>query len=194
MEQIDRYVDLVANESKDQNLVSKSTLVSFWTRHIADSLQLIEIASRHAGSPASWIDVGTGPGIPGIIIAVATRDPMVLLEPRTQRVRFLAHVVATLGLRNVTLVQDRVETYRPATTFDVITARALAPLPKLIGIARHLASSSTTWILPKGVSAKSELASLPQSCQTNWMCEPSKTAPESMILVGRGRMKEAIRE
>jgi 16S rRNA (guanine527-N7)-methyltransferase len=105
-----------------------------------------------------------------------------LIEPRRLRVQFLEGVVAKLGLR-ATVVAQKVE--RAEGTFDVVTARAVAALPRLLGIAHHLAKPDTVWVLPKGRNAKSELA----EARRSWHCEASSEAsitdPQSEILVLR---------
>ena len=90
-----------------------------------------------------------------------------------------------LQLDNITVVQQGVEKFT-ARPYDVLTARAVAPLVKFIGMARHLASPQTVWLLPKGLSARSELESLSEACQGSWHIEDSITARGSGILVGQG--------
>jgi len=177
---LDRYAEAVAGEQRGQNLVSAATLPHFWSRHIVDSAQLIKLAGA-----GGWLDIGSGAGLPGIVVAILTGAPMVLVEPRPLRATFLARMVTELELRLCTVAMmpiARVATQR----FDVITARALAPLPKLVAMASRFADLSTIWVLPKGRSAQSELASLPRAWQGDWMEVSSITDPTSGILVGRG--------
>ena len=181
-----RFADLVAHEAKKQNLVSAATLDVFWVRHILDSAQLIKMARSYLGDATlRWVDVGSGAGIPGVIIAIVTAQPIVLIEPRAQRARFLAETVETLRLGYAEVFQGIVQSFR-GETFDVITARAVASLPKMVAIARHLSNADTIWLLPKGRSARSELESMSQACQSAWVIEDSVTEPGSGILVGKG--------
>jgi len=178
---LDRFCALVAAEQLNQNLVSASTLSDFWTRHILDAAQLVIRAERRAGG---WLDIGSGAGIPGIVTAILTGAPTCLVEPRKRRAEFLRTAVAELGLRKVEVAQSGVEQLRGLTA-DIITARAVAPLPKLIAMSVHCANPDTLWILPKGRSAKAELESLPRTWQGAWAMHRSITDADSFILVGR---------
>ena len=186
LNRLDHFAALVKMESENQNLISAQTTSVFWSRHIADSAQLVMLARSIPSTRARrWVDVGSGAGIPGIVLAILTQEPTTLVEPRQRRAEFLASVVRLLALADVTIIASRAERYS-APPFDIITARAVAPLPKLIKIAHHLSHETSLWLLPKGQSARSELASLPKSCQTGWHIEDSVTEPNSGILVGRG--------
>jgi 16S rRNA (guanine527-N7)-methyltransferase len=178
---LDHYAALVKDEARRQNLVSASTLDSLWERHIVDSAQLVRF--EPFGS-ASWLDIGSGAGLPGLVIAILLEGPMLLVEPRKLRADFLRRAVAELGLESrVAVAQSRVEAVDGR--FDVITARAVAPLDKLLQLSTHLSTRKSIWLLPKGRSAQTELA----DARRNWQCEaevvPSCTDPDSEILVLR---------
>ena len=177
VEKLERYAALIAEENQRQNLVSRSTLDQFWERHILDSAQLARF-EPHPG--ASWLDIGSGAGLPGIVIAALVSGPVTLVEPRRLRAEFLERAAAELGLA-VTVHLAKAEALRGR--FDSITARAVASADRLLHLSAHLAHSGTIWVLPKGKSAKSELV----EAQRNWQCEakvePSVTDPESAILV-----------
>lgn len=170
---------LLITESRHQNLVSASTLDSAWERHILDSAQLFQLAPNGAG----WLDIGSGAGLPGIVIASMTDAPVHLIEPRRLRAEFLRKVAGKLGLGNVTV--DCAKAERVSGKYDVITARAVASLTRLVRLGAHLSHPGTIWVLPKGKNAKSELA----EAQLSWQCEvrevPSLTDPEATILVLR---------
>lgn len=174
---IERYVELLRREASIQNLVSASTLEDVWSRHILDSEQLTRLASPNA----SWIDIGSGGGLPGIIVALITGAPTLLVEPRRLRAEFLKRVLADLEISNAAVAMCKAEQLRGR--YDIITARAVAALSKLLGITTHLAGPGTIWVLPKGRNAKSELA----EAQRNWhyevRAEPSCTDPEASILL-----------
>lgn len=178
-ERLSAFEQRLRVESQRQNLVSASTLDHLWDRHILDSAQLVRFEPR---SGASWVDVGSGAGLPGVVIALLVEGPVTLVEPRRLRADFLHEAVHALGL-NTTIEQAKAE--RITGGFDVITARAVAPLDKLLGITHHLSHRDTIWVLPKGASAKSELA----EARRNWQCEvdeeASCTDPNSTILVLR---------
>ena len=179
--QLQIYADLVQEEAGRQNLIAESTLSSLWDRHILDSAQLVRFEPKEG---ASWLDIGSGAGLPGIVVALLVAGPMLLVEPRRLRADFLERVIATLGLdRRVSVAQMKVE--KVAGRFDVITARAVASLDRLLRISTHLSTRKSLWVLPKGRGAQSELA----EARRNWHCDaasvPSRTDPESEILVLR---------
>jgi 16S rRNA (guanine527-N7)-methyltransferase len=176
---LEAYVDRLKAANRQQNLVAASTLGAIWERHILDSAQLARFAPR-AG--ASWIDIGSGAGLPGIVIAALTEGPVTLAEPRRLRAAFLQETVEALGLANrVSVLSTKIENVHGK--FDVITARAVAPLGRLLGMAHHLAHSGTVWALPKGRNAKSELAEAQRSWQCAVRSEASCTDPDATILV-----------
>ena len=173
-----RYKALVTAENEAQNLVSPASLAEFDTRHIDDGIQLAAL-----GRPGSWCDVGSGAGLPGIVIALVTGAPMTLIEPRKLRADFLRRAVAELGL-DAEVAEMRAE--RVPAHFDNITARAVAELPKLFAIAENLAQRGTRWILPKGRSAKKELEAAQMSWQGSFTLVPSRTSDEATIIVAEG--------
>ncbi len=177
------YAGLVRAENERQNLVSRSTLDAFWDRHIIDSAQLVSFGR------GAWLDIGSGAGLPGIVLACLVDGPVSLVEPRRLRAEFLERCVDTLGLDDrVTIHQAKVE--RIDGQFDSITARAVASADRILSLSAHLAHSDTVWVLPKGKTAESELAEV----QRNWQCsvrlEKSVTDPDSAILLlGKVRAK-----
>jgi 16S rRNA (guanine527-N7)-methyltransferase len=179
-ERIQIFADRLKRENEAQNLVSASTIGQLWERHVLDSAQLLRFEPT-AG--ASWVDIGSGAGLPGIVIACLADGPVTLIEPRRLRAEFLARTVNALGL-DAKVEQSKAE--RVTGRFDVITGRAVASLDRFLGISHHLSHPGTIWVLPKGRSAKSELA----EAQRNWQCEAclvaSITDPESTILVLSG--------
>jgi 16S rRNA (guanine527-N7)-methyltransferase len=179
-ERIESFAEHLKRENEAQNLVAASTIGQLWQRHILDSAQLLRFAPT-AG--ASWVDIGSGAGLPGIVIACLADGPVTLVEPRRLRAEFLARTISTFGL-DARVEQSKAE--RVTGRFDVITGRAVASLDRFLGISHHLSHSGTIWVLPKGRSAKSELA----EAQRNWQCEAclaaSITDPESTILVLSG--------
>jgi 16S rRNA (guanine527-N7)-methyltransferase len=179
-ELLELYAAILRDEAERHNLVSRSTLDSLWERHILDSAQLARFEPRPG---ASWVDIGSGAGLPGVVLAALVTGPVTLVEPRRLRAEFLERVVRELGLTLVTVAAAKVE--KVQGQFDVITARALAPLDRLLKISTHLSTRKTLWVLPKGRGAESELA----EARRNWQCEassvPSSTDPDSQILLIR---------
>lgn len=179
MSQLDHFRRAVIHEASRQNLVSTSTLEAFWARHIADSAQLIRFSQV-----GPWLDIGSGAGLPGLVVAIITGEWLTLCEPRKRRAAFLQEVVAALALRNVRVVPAPVER-SVAFAAATISARAVAPLPHLLEIGLPFATVDTTWILPKGKKGREELASLPKRWQGEFSAHASVTDPESVIIVGR---------
>jgi 16S rRNA (guanine527-N7)-methyltransferase len=178
---LERFSGLLRAESERQNLVARSTLDQLWSRHLVDSAQLVPLAD----TPGSWIDIGSGAGLPGLVVAILTDREVTLVEPRTKRVAFLRDAAESLGLDRVTVVASRIETHRPAGAAAIISARAVAPLYELFGGAQHCADSSTVWLLPKGRNAESEVEATRGAWQGVFHVEPSITSPESGIVVAR---------
>ncbi len=178
-ERIERFVGLLREGAAKQNLIAPSTMDAIWDRHIVDSAQLLRFVPP---GNSSWADIGSGAGLPGMVIAILVDGPVTLIEPRRLRAAFLREAVNALGLsKRVTVECARVE--RVEGRFDVITGRAVAALDRFLDIAGHLSQSKTIWVLPKGRNAQSELA----QALRNWHCEVSVeqscTDPESQILV-----------
>jgi 16S rRNA (guanine527-N7)-methyltransferase len=179
---LDRYVALLLEENQRQNLIARSTVEEIWDRHIVDSAQLVRFAPR---PDSSWLDIGSGAGLPGLVIAILAEGPVTLLEPRKLRAEFLHQAADALGLANrVTVHAAKVE--RITGRFDVITARAVAPLDALLRISQHLSTDKTTWVLPKGKSAQTELDEARRAWQGSFRLEPSVTSGEAAILVAAG--------
>lgn len=179
-ERLQRYVELLRAENELQNLVSASTLDHIWERHILDSAQLVRFEPREA---TSWVDVGSGAGLPGIVIACLVSGAVRLVEPRRLRAEFLSRAVAELGL-HATVEYARVE--RITGSADVITGRAVASLTIFIQMSQHLSTEKTIWLLPKGRHVQSELAEARRSWQGVFHVEPSVTDADSKIIVATG--------
>ncbi|MFL6752102.1 MAG: 16S rRNA (guanine(527)-N(7))-methyltransferase RsmG [Sphingomicrobium sp.] len=182
-ETIDRlkaYEALLREESRRHNLISASTLDQLWERHILDSAQLLRF-EPHLG--ASWVDVGSGAGLPGVVIACLTEGSVTLIEPRRLRAEFLRDAVRALGLDAIV---ECAKVQRIAGSFDVITGRAVAPLAKFLEMSHHLSTRKTIWALPRGRTAQSELADARRAWQGVFHVERSVTDDESFIVVGTG--------
>jgi 16S rRNA (guanine527-N7)-methyltransferase len=189
----DRALDLLAafvaalgEENRRQNLVAARSLDEVWWRHVVDSAQLLLVSRETKLGAGSWWDLGSGAGFPGLVIAVLSSDTQVcLVEERKARAGWLTQAVAQLGLRNVRVIGQplkRVAT-EPAA---VISARAFAPLGKLLGLAARFSTPETVWLLPKGESARQEVEGLPAGLRRMFRVEPSATNPAAGIVVGRG--------
>lgn len=173
---------ILLTEMAQQNLIAESTRPHIWARHIVDSAQLLPLAAE-AGE-GQWIDLGSGAGLPGIVVAILTDRPVLMVESRRKRIDFLNQVIAEIGLDNASVFGGRVETV-PATRAAVISARAYAPLPRLLESALHLSDEKTIWVLPKGRNAQNELEVATPSWQGVFHVERSATDADSAIIVAR---------
>lgn len=178
---------LLRSENKKQNLVSAATLDRLWSRHIIDSAQLL----RFADAAGPWLDLGTGAGFPGLIIAALRDRPATLIESRRLRVDFLRRAAELLQIEPE-IVQASVERV-PARPFAVISARAFAPLPRLLELAHRFSTEKTLWLLPKGRGAKSELEAVRDAWQGDFRLEPSLTDADAAIIVATGVRRRPAR-
>lgn len=180
-ERLEGFAALLREENQRQNLVARSTLDAIWDRHILDSAQLVRFAPR---PDSSWLDIGSGAGLPGVVIAILVDGPVTMVEPRKLRVGFLERCIGELGLANASVRCAKVEAM--GGTYDLITARAVAPAARLFAMSMHLSHGETKWVLPKGRNAKSELDEARRTWQGAFRLETSLTDPGSSILLATG--------
>lgn len=181
-ERLERYVAILLSAMDEQNLIAESTRPHVWARHIVDSAQLM-LHAKAAGE-GEWLDLGSGAGLPGIVLACLSDRPLRMVESRRKRIDFLNDVIADLGLKNASVFGGRVE-MMPTTAAAVISARAYAPLPKLLSSALHLSDKNSLWVLPKGRNAQNELEATRPAWQGVFHVEPSVTDADSAIIVAR---------
>ena len=185
---LDRYCAMLLAENQRQNLISKPSEAQLWVRHIADSAQLLEHVPRETYMervPGTWLDLGTGPGLPGLVIAIlCPRIPVVLVESRAGRVEFLENCVAELGLKNCEVIGQRLERGNPFESW-VISARAFAPLEKLLRLSAPFSTKDTRYLLPKGRSAAHELEATKPAIRKLFHVKHSLTDAEAGIIVSR---------
>jgi len=189
MERLEAFEALLREENERQNLVSKASLEQFWLRHIADSAQLIRFAPS---STASWVDLGSGAGFPGLVVALLHEGAVTLIEERRLRIDFLHRAAQTLRVA-VEIVGARVER-APTRKYDVISARAFAPLGRLLDLGTSFSTRKTLWVLPKGRNAESELEALGPSWQGDFRLEASLTDAQAWIIVAEGVQRKAGRK
>jgi 16S rRNA (guanine527-N7)-methyltransferase len=188
LDRFGRFLDFLKEENERHNLVSRRSLMEAWSRHILDSAQLV----RFAPDPeSSWLDLGTGAGFPGLIVAVLHPGVVTLVEERRLRVDFLMRAAEILGLSGKYEIHQRRAESLDIGQFGVISARAFAPLDRLLTIGSRFSTLSTGWILPKGRNAQSELDAARASWQGEYRIEPSITDPEAGIIVASGVRKKA---
>lgn len=182
---------LVVDENKRQNLVSAASIPEFWERHILDSVQLTHLVPPTA---RTWLDLGSGAGFPGLVAAIAGFAHVTLVEQRTRRAEFLAHAIGALNLEDrATVICSRLERVE-ARPFDVISARAFAPLGRLLDLAARFAAEETLWVLPKGKNAKTELDAVTPLWHGNFRLEPSVTDPAAAIILADHVQRRPLRK
>ena len=180
-ERLEALVHLLAEENMRQNLVSAASLEEVWRRHIADSAQLLVHVPRETCSP--WLDLGTGAGFPGLVIAALRPECEVLMvESRSRRIEWLERARIALGLDKAQVLGARLELV-PTQVVRVISARAFAPLPRLLTLSARFSTADTIWLLPKGRSAPQELQEL-SGWQHRFHVEQSLTDAEAGVIVG----------
>lgn len=181
-ERLECLVALLAEENSRQNLVSAASLGEVWRRHIIDSAQLLSHVPRETSAP--WLDLGTGAGFPGLVIAALRPECEVLMvESRARRVEWLERARIAMGLERARVVGTRLE-LMATREMRVISARAFAPLPRLLELSARFSTADTLWLLPKGRSAPQELSEL-----TGWAhmfhVEQSLTDPDAGMIIGK---------
>lgn len=174
------YRDMLADWSGRMNLVGPSALEQFWPRHAYDSAQLLPLQPE----ALRWMDIGSGAGLPGLVLAILGKDrpgmTVQLVESTQKKCAFLQAVVQALDLP-ASVVRTRVEELRGELP-EVLTARAVAPLVRLLEYAHHQLRSGATAIFLKGRNVEEEIAEALQSWRFDYALTPSLSDPEGRIL------------
>ena len=179
------YHDLLVDWQARHNLVASSTLNKAWSRHFADSLQLLDLAPA---ATRSWIDLGSGAGFPGMVVAVATADrdslAVTLVESNGKKCAFLRAVAAATNT-DVTIIQERIEDHGRAinSSYDVVSARALAPLDRLFRLANPYAGEQTCFLFPKGRDFVGEDEFASKSWRYDLVLSNSLTDPRGRVAI-----------
>ena len=173
------YASLLAEWNSRHNLVSQNSLRDVWRRHFLDSAQLAALIPSTA---QTLIDLGSGAGFPGLVLAELCRDQLkvTLVEATAKKCRFLETVVARLDLA-VEVVNARLEDL-PVQRFDIVTARACAPLTRLLGHAQQFAGPNTRMLFLKGQNVEAELTDSSKSWRMTLFRHPSATDPSARVL------------
>jgi 16S rRNA (guanine527-N7)-methyltransferase len=162
---LDRFVALLTEWQLAHNLVAPSTLELVWTRHVADSLQLLEHAPENW---RAWVDLGSGAGFPGLVVAIANKDHaarhVTLVESNGKKAAFLRAAIRETSA-NAAVAAERIETHaqRFGRKADVVSARALAPLSELLKLAEPYCREDTLMLFLKGKEHVQEIATASQS-------------------------------
>jgi 16S rRNA (guanine527-N7)-methyltransferase len=181
-ERLNHYMDLLTKWNPRINLVSKSTLNDAWTRHFIDSAQIFDLSPDEA---TNWCDLGSGGGFPGLVVAIMGKEmrpdmQVQLVESDTRKATFLRTVARELGL-NSKVHSQRIEKI-PGMGAQVLSARALAALPKLLGYAMPHLKSGGTCLFPKGETWGKELKDAQDQWNFSCVTHKSKTSPDAVIL------------
>jgi len=180
---LDRYLELLKQWQAKTNLVAPSTLSHLWTRHVADSLQLLSLAPN----AKIWVDLGSGGGFPGIVLACALAETpgaaVHLVERNTKKAGFLREALRVTGAPGVVhLAEIRHTVERFAGPADCVTARALAPLNQLIGFAKPLVDKGAKALFLKGQDVEAELTDATRYWNIEPKLIPSRTGGQGWIV------------
>jgi 16S rRNA (guanine527-N7)-methyltransferase len=176
-ETLDRFAALLLRWNRTVNLISAHDEALLWDRHISDSLQLIPLLVPR---PGRAIDLGAGGGFPGLVLAIATGVPFDLIEADKRKAAFLREAARITGAP-VRIHADRIEAAQ-MTPAPLITARALAPLPKLLNLAAPLLAPGGACLFLKGAGAEAELTHAATQWHMQVQTVPSRTIPGACIL------------
>jgi 16S rRNA (guanine527-N7)-methyltransferase len=183
VDRLDRFAGLLLEWQQRMNLVAASTIPNLWTRHIADSLQLIDLAPK----ARTWLDLGSGAGFPGLVLACALADvpgaSIHLVESTGKKAKFLQEVATAIALP-ASVHHVRIEDYAKnfALRPDVVTTRALAPLNRILELAYPFAKTGAQGLFLKGQDVASELTEASKCWKFEPVLVPSKTSPTSRIV------------
>ena len=188
MADLERFRTLLIARNAVMTLIGPATEADFWNRHAWDSAQLLALAPE----ARVWADLGAGAGLPGIVLAILLKDRpgahLHLVESMAKRCRFLAEVVEALELP-ATVFNDRAENLNLAV--DIVTARACAPLHRLLGYARPYLQSGATGLFLKGQDVVAEMKEAARYWEYEADVVPSKSDPRGRIVrlrrLGRAR-------
>lgn len=180
---LDRYVDLLMEWQAKTNLISPSTLPQLWTRHIADSLQLLDLAP----SAKHWLDFGSGGGFPGVVLACALADregaSVQLVERNAKKAAFLREALRITGAAGSVILAD-IGDYVDSLSapIDCVTARAVAPLHMLLNFTEPLMKRGARALFLKGQDVESELTEATKYWNIKYLLNESRTGGNGWIV------------
>lgn len=181
LDRLRAFADLLAQWQSRINLVSTRSLEDVWRRHVLDSTQLLDLGPPHLGP---WVDLGSGAGFPGLVLAILGANDVHLIESDSKKAAFLAEAARKTGVV-VTLHKARIEAVAPFPA-AVVTARALAPLPRLLDLASPFFGPETIGLFPKGRDVEAELTLPPKYSNIALEKLPSRSDPGGTIVRVRG--------
>ena len=184
------YLALLARWNGTYNLTAIRDPREMLVKHLLDSLAMHGAVAALAARGGHLADLGTGPGLPGIPLAIAQPGLQVtLVESNGKKARFLREAVRQLGLRNASVAESRIEAFDAPGRFDAITARALATLPLILELGGHLLNDDGKLLAMKGVVPQDEIAALPPGWRVDAVLPlqvPGLAAERHLVVVGRG--------
>jgi 16S rRNA (guanine527-N7)-methyltransferase len=186
---LDRFVDLLLTWQRHTNLIAPSTIPSLWTRHVADSLQLLDLAETPYAKPSVWLDLGSGGGFPGLVIACALADvpgaQVHMVESITKKATFLRDAIGETkapGIVHNTRIESLARTF-DAAAVDYVTARAVARLPDLLKMVFPFVEKGAKALLLKGQDLDHELTESTKHWHIQAETVPSRTSKDGRILI-----------
>lgn len=166
---IEQYAALLATDGVVRGLIGPREVPRLWDRHILNCALMTELLPPDS----TLADIGTGAGLPGLVLAIARPDVTVtLIEPLLRRTTFLSEVVDALGLGNVSIVRGRADELHGSATFDVVTSRAVAPLPRLLTWSMPLVGQDGKLLALKGSNVVDELVEVQDVLRRGLCAEP----------------------
>ena len=181
---LDRFVEVLLDWQQRMNLIAPSTEPILWTRHIADSLQLLELAPN----AKRWADLGSGAGFPGLVLACALADTpgaeVHLVESKLKKAAFLREAAQVTGAPAI-IHAERIEDFvkHAPHQIDIVTARALAPLPELLAATYPLLKRGAVGLFPKGQDVDAELTEAAKCWNIQVSLATSRTDPRSRVVI-----------
>jgi 16S rRNA (guanine527-N7)-methyltransferase len=183
--QLLQYLALLQRWNKAYNLTAIRDPKEMLVKHVLDSLAVVPYVTSQR-----LLDVGTGPGIPGLILAIVWPERQIdLLDSNLKKMRFVRQVIRELALENAQVIQQRVEDYQPTTPYDGVISRAFAELGLFVSLTRHLLRSSGRWWAMKGYGEQ-ELDQLPTGVEMEKVIElavPHLDARRTLVVLKQER-------
>jgi len=181
IDKIDHYVECLLDWQKKFNLIGKSTIENVWERHVLDSIQLLKLLPKNY---TTLMDVGTGAGLPGFILAICEGEEkdIYLVDSNKKKCSFLEYVAHECDVR-VSILPERIENINiGATKIDIITARAFSSIDNIFRLTKPYIHGKSKYLLQKGINAKTELTNSKISAQLNVKYISSVTNRDAFIL------------
>ena len=180
---INDYINLLEKWNKAYNLTAVRDVKEMLDRHIADSLSIASFIEGHR-----FIDVGTGPGLPGIPLAIIFPDrEFFLLDSNGKKTRFLQEAKNRLGLQNIEIINDRVENFRPALLFDGVLSRAFATLDDMVSKSSHLCNAEGCYYAMKGQYPGVELQAITKTYKVHPLHWSDNAAERHLVVISQKR-------